>query len=289
MATRIARSVIMLIAAVLVGTCFACASGPPPVPDRKPHAPAQVRAASERLMGLSVAILNKEPSIPDVLEGTPPNGAICTGTWVGPDEILTAFHCVVGATSADEDRQTRNVLAYLGVLDLRGEAVRFALASDVDDAEEDLMSVTTSHLAVIDRVSPDDDIAIIKTVDLFNRDWARIVDRPLEMGERIQGVVMSGGFPFSWAEGYVTRPRRTIIINYVTGEKTLSFQAATDMWRGSSGACTFDDELRCMGVFVATAHGDNSMGFVIHHERVRALLARPSKSLPLMKAVVPTL
>lgn len=277
MGTRIARFITLSLAALFVASCFACASGPGPTPDRKLHAPAQVRAATEKMMGLSVAILIAEPTISEILEGVPPNGATCTGTWVGPDEILTAFHCVIGATASEHDSYTRPREAYMGDIDLRGLKVRFAIASDVDDDEEDMRSITASHVAVIDRVAPDDDLAILKTKDVFTPNWAQLTDRPLEMGERFQGIVMSGAFPFSYGEGYVTRPRRTATINYHSGKKTTVFQSASDMWRGSSGACVFDDELKCMGVFVATAHGSNSMGFIIHHVRVRALLMAKTK------------
>lgn len=119
---RLAGTVPVFALALLVGTCAACGTAPPP----KAQAPAP--SPSQRVIELeqrTVALTKVDEDEPDA-----PPVAFCSGVWVANDAFLTAGHCVRGKAIGDTVQYATRAAEGVGALLARDEAHDLALVRD---------------------------------------------------------------------------------------------------------------------------------------------------------------
>ena len=273
-ATHMVQKLTAFLVSLLV---FVVSCAPPnkavvPLPS---HVDAATSNAIVSMMQTTVVVLNSPTTPEEAAAGVPERYAICTGTWISPTEILTAYHCAIGGSMLPGEGEMHDMLASKGLADISGRHVRFAIRSDVDSSQELGDDIRTARDSVIDRYDVASDIAILRSTKTTTQHWAIVVNRSLEFGERVRVVSHSAMLTYAYSEGYVSHPKRAYSLSYADGTTSI-VQIASDMLGGSSGAAVFDSDGRLIGVMVAVLGRTGDLSLVIHHDNVRRLIREKS-------------
>jgi hypothetical protein len=212
--------------AVLLAMALGCC--PPHAANEPAHAPGAAQV--ERL---TVAL-----TVTDAGE----THTYCTGTWVGPHEVLTAAHCADG----------------------------YAHLRDIDDAEVGMtMEVQprrddASRLATLSKIDREHDLALLRTVVRCD-DYASLGPAP-QVGDPIAIDGHPYGIQWSYMQGIVSSIRK------FEGENVFYLQLDIDGAPGDSGSGVFDSRGRLVGVLVSGVRKTSIM-FAVHRAHVEDFLA----------------
>lgn len=212
---------------LLVGACTACASG-----QLAPLQPTNSDLISRSLRS-SISLYDRD------------GDTVCAGTRVSPSAILTAYHCaVVAALPVDE-------LEMLSMLDVdlndvpeskvKGQTVHYSTYSDVLSADD--RSDRIVRLAVVDRVDPVTDLALLRTADI-GQPYPPTRSSTMSVGEDVYAVGHPAGLEYTYSRGWVATPCRKA--NYLP--EGCWTQVDMAIWGGSSGGGLYDSAGQLTGV-----------------------------------------
>lgn len=225
----LARRVLFILLSLFA--LAACSTTPPPAP---PPRSVVVESLVQKSVTLAVGEF-----------GT------CSGTWVGPDLILTAAHCTE-------------------------EKIRYSV-------ERDGQNNPTTRATEVVKVDEDADLALLRAEDPPPHLTASFGSAP-QRGDEVCAVGAPFGMEFSFACGVVAHPHRE---RYELGHLVAFYiQATTPTSPGSSGGGLFNADGDLVGVTHATIGsrrppGPQNLNLFIHTDNVMAFLfPRPSPSGP---------
>ena len=144
--------------------------------------------------------------------------ALCSGVIIGPNEILTAGHCV----------ETPYKVINIWVRDIDGR----------------------SQPALVEKVAPGIDLALLEIV-IPEKHWARISNH-LEVGDAVEAVGMPMGLEWTSTFGHVSALHRMFANRGENGDLGEYTQFDAPINGGNSGGGLWDRHGRLVGI--VTAH-----------------------------------
>lgn len=165
----------------------------------------------------------------------------CTGTWISPDDVLTANHCV----EADP------LLKLLGVPSL---PIKMQNESGKDFEGE------------VSKADSDRDLAVVHVKKAPKHPFAKLGASP-EVGQRVFTTGHPLGLGWSYIPGYVSAVRP----NPSSGFKNL--QVAAMVTSGDSGAAYFNLDGEIVGVHQMSIGRDRMIKLGIHRDEIEAFLS----------------
>lgn len=179
----------------------------------------------------------------------------CSGTWIGEDLILSAWHCI----ESDEGDPTTNVYQYSVAAEVTG---RYSAGW---------------HSMTAWRWDPDHDLVVFKAKGLIpvHRTAHVVVYQP-EAGDLSYTMGNPGRLWFSFSSGEVSAVRRFWGAPMGLAEDLVTLQTTNRTAPGSSGGGLFDVNGDLMGVcrgHMNGGGGETAIKFFIHVDHIRRLLS----------------
>jgi trypsin-like peptidase len=185
----------------------------------------------------------------------------CAGVWVGPHEILTAYHCVMHLGETPAQQFICSLMDdECPVNDPSGRPVAFR-GRDMEKR----------GTGTVKRISRKDDLALIDTGAAHAFVWAfpaMYVDP--NQGQVLDVVGHPAGLPWVWTRAYVssTHEHHTLFDEDIVDWELLS----GDMTHGNSGGGAFDQEGRLVGICSHQYKGVPNLLFFVPLHTIQAFL-----------------
>lgn len=164
----------------------------------------------------------------------------CSGVWVGPEEILTAFHCIEG-----------------------GPTVLYKTL--VDTVEEE----TVAKLIDFDE---ENDLALLHADPKTMK--PHLVGEPVQEtwdGQHVNIVGHTTGLWWTYLDGVISSTRTR---DDSKKRPRLILQISSPAWFGNSGGGAWDDQGFLIGISSFVTTRAPLMTFFIHHEHIKQLMAK---------------
>ena len=233
----------------------ACCGGQVPAP-RVPEDPKELSQtdAAARAEAMSVAILSEDVSDSD-------KSAVCGGVWVGPNSVLTAFHCVAHVGQDPLDRLLQELEEGASTWDPTGKYAHYMVKGG-ERASALIVKVDTVH-----------DMALLVDVTAPSHVWTSVRTAPVEDGMSLDIVGSPIGYAFTYTRAHVGAVRDP---QPDVGAPFSTVQVMGSVTFGNSGGPAFDTAGRLVGIadFVV-AHGGQpvfGMCFFIGPDAIRTFL-----------------
>lgn len=187
----------------------------------------------------------------------------CTGVWVGPDEILTANHCVEASArfllGPDADENTP--------VDPVGTKVHYVIEKEAESVGEE---PTAIHLSYVRAVDVDHDLALLraKVSGMPAHDVATLPDTLPAIGEHVYVVGQPRGLYWSYVEGTVSSYRDDMPNTGIDGPYV---QINGTVWFGNSGGGAFDGNGHLIGIASRLVRVPN-MSLFVHANSIKKFL-----------------
>ena len=186
----------------------------------------------------------------------------CTAVWVGPREILTASHCVVGVTRHLEQQDPEDAPAR----DPFDTQYRFVTEKENQGVNHEPSAL---HLAKLVKLDRDHDLALLKAVGnaVPSHKYAQLADEVPALGEHVVMVGHPRGIYWTHVEGVVSQVHKDL----PTPKKGPFVQINGTVFFGNSGGGAFDCHGHLIGVASFLPPVPN-MGVYIHRDSIAKFL-----------------
>jgi S1-C subfamily serine protease len=182
---------------------------------------------------------------------------LCSGTFVAPDLILTASHCI-GGWEERHDETDEDV------------AITFVIPGDnpMDRSSEPY----ARHLTRLERRDEDHDLALLRVLgpDTFPHSFVKVADARPAVGDHIFAITSPHGLYFQLGEGIVSGYE---LDTEAESEKKGRFIAVSHMgfWFGSSGGGVVNSDGELIGV-VSFTPGIPSIMELVDTDTIRSFV-----------------
>lgn len=194
----------------------------------------------------------------------------CAGVWISPHKIITAKHCVEAMAPSYE---------VFGIEfpapDLAGLVLKFRTRDEIDELKIPGIDNPQIHYAMVLAYDPNNDIAILSTVDDLKHDIAEISQDKIYDGLPVNIVGHTAGFAYTYMTGIVSKTR--LLEDDGTYEKVL--QITTSIYKGNSGGGAYDPEGKLIGICSSFNARVQSMSFFVHKDTIWELIQKENISL----------
>lgn len=196
-------------------------------PMTAPAAKAAIRAPATEPLDLTVALV------------TDTDKAYCAGTWVRPDEILTASHCVID-DDTDKASDSVHVRDYDGVV-FEGKVIKL-------ERRADLALLHSTHM---------------------HATWAAVATT-WHQGEELTIIGHPNREEWTWMRGWVSKALRHDSPED-SGDMSM-LQVEAPIWYGNSGGGAFDASGALVGVCSMRASNVPDLGLFVAPDEISAFL-----------------
>lgn len=216
------------------------------------------------MMNSVVAIMVIDP-----LSGEPHIG--CTGFFVAPTQIATAYHCLVGHRIAISISATGE--PSLGLEDIPsslGQEVEYVTYRDWTAWSNQPVHTSASltrHLAVLTRFDEDHDTAIMRAPE-ESENWLTMSTSLPRIGERVYSVSQPGNLRWMLSEG--------IVAQLETIEGKTFIMATAPVYFGSSGGPLINNQGLVVGLTNSIAYRQPTFGMFVPIVHVLSLFPSPA-------------
>ena len=195
----------------------------------------------------------------------------CTGVWIDPITILTAYHCSAAAKvmSLPEDEQD-DASALGNKLETVGAPIHYAVKGSFSGT---LHSAALEHFnAVVVYGDADHDLSLIQVVGKSPlHQFTYIAEKTPSIGDEIEIMGHPAGIEFTFAKGYVSA-YRTGIEAGLLDIKGSFMQMNIGISGGNSGGGVFDTNGGLVGIISFSSPRANVQGFAIHLDSIKKML-----------------
>lgn len=221
----------------MMGCCVGShGNGAQPVVSRHPETSLDGKAAAERIMRMTVAILAESDNV---------KITSCAGVWVEKNLILTAAHCV------DEEK-------------------KFYKYATIDDIDSD-----DTRYAIVLRADEGDDLALlfVDPDSVPEHPIAVLTPEAIAAGDSVDIVGHTAGYPWTFSRGCVSAVRENIRTASGSYVKKIA-QISAPVWMGNSGGGAFDKNGYLVGLSSWISKSGPDLAFFIHKDVIEAFLIR---------------
>jgi S1-C subfamily serine protease len=179
--------------------------------------------------------------------------AYCTGALVADDLILTAYHCV-----ESEDMTT--------------EVGNYLFVSFYDDTDITASKVLSAHMAVVYKVSPESDLALVKVMfpnTTLSRPFLKVSTKEINDGDTIYLSSNPLGMLYSFSMGRVSNTRN---VKNASGILMKVLQTYIPGSYGSSGSGLVDSDGNLIGVCSYSMPRNATSLFFVHRDLIAKFL-----------------
>lgn len=195
---------------------------------------------------------------------------ICAGVFIGPNKILTAYHCIVPATLTPDQYKLLNGLASEGLINMEGRALQYASFKDYKPSAAEDKQISGAHKAVVIKADYLNDLALLVS-DEQTDSWAEISPKEPYIGMPVFAVGHPVGMLYTFTYGTISSFPRNI--EFFDKNVSNILQASALIWFGNSGGSMFDEDGRVMGIASRIVAKVPHLGLFISNKQINKFLS----------------
>ncbi len=230
------RAVFSLLLTAFLGCTVA------PLPSGEVHAPSHIDAAA--------SLVSKTVALVGYTRGE--LRAYCSGVWLSESIIVTANHCMREGVAGD-------VLEYV----VRGDLY--------EPGADDVRSEVETHGAVIVKLDPDHDLALLHALVPPPHGVALLSLENVVPGMHVHSMGHPLGLWYSFSSGDVAALR---VDKELVLKSTVMVQTTAPISPGNSGGGLFDEWGMLVGICHASYNRGQALNLFVHRMYVAELMAR---------------
>jgi hypothetical protein len=183
---------------------------------------------------------------------------ICSAVWISDDLFLSARHCFKN----DEENVSQDISAIPGTI------VPYKVHAE---ANEEFTVKHKPHFAIVIAVDPQQDLALVSTIDHPKHTFVLISSDKLYDGQAAHIVGHTAGVLYTYFPGVIANSDRR---DSPFGVPLRTFQISAPIFGGNSGCGIFDTSGRLLGIFSYMITKVPSMGFAIHRDEIVSFIRK---------------